>query len=132
MINESTIEMSDLGGCLGLISFDHNPQTTPGRVRPFIWAYLLLRGAVRRSEVAAALAGHVAADDERIWDDPLDRSPLEATIDDALADMVRADLLRVNGDLYVLTPAALKKTLSVTCTLDASLPDHLVLDTAHG
>lgn len=126
MIDECTLE--SLGGCLGAVAFDDNPRVTPGRVRPFIWAYLLLRGAVRRSEVEQALTGHVREEDIRIDDDVLDRTALEATIDDCLASMVLANVLRVNGDLYVLKPEALSRTVSLVTQLDAQLPDHLLAD----
>lgn len=126
MIDECTLE--SLGGRLGAVVFDHNPRVTPGRVRPFIWAYLLLRGAVRRCEVEQALTGHVRDEDIRIFDDVLDRTALEATIDDCLASMVLADILRVNGDLYVLKPEALSRTISLVTQLDAQLPDHLLAD----
>ena len=126
MIDECTLE--SLGGCIGAVAFDHNPRVTPGRVRPFIWAYLLLRGAVRRSEVEQALTGHVREEDIRIDDDVLDRTALEATIDDCLASMVLANVLRVNGDLYVLKPEALSRTVSLVTQLDAQLPDHLLAD----
>ena len=129
MIDERTIETcDDLGGCVGLVTFDHNPGVTPARVRPFIWAYLLLRGAVRRSEVEQALVGHVADDDTRSWDDPLDRTTLEVVIDQVLAEMVFEGTLRVNNDLYVLKTDALAKAVSMTCQLNAQLPDHLLVE----
>ena len=126
MIDECTLQQ--LGGCLGAVAFDDQPRVTPGRVRPFIWSYLLLRGAVRRHEVVGALTGHVREDDIRIDEDPLDRSVLEATVDDCLASMVLANVLRVNGDLYVLKPEALGRTGSLVTQLDAQLPDHLLND----
>lgn len=135
MIDESTIDTgSDIdcdlpGGCIGIVTFDLNPKTTPARVRPFIWSYLLLRGAVRRSEVEAALSGHVAQDDLRVFDDPMDRSHLQVTIDNALAEMVFQNVLRVSGDdLYVLRPEALTSAVSMTCQLNAQLPDHLLME----
>ncbi|QNJ25894.1 hypothetical protein SynSYN20_01567 [Synechococcus sp. SYN20] len=128
MIDECTLQ--HLGGCLGAVAFDDQPRVTPGRVRPFIWAYLLLRGAVRRHEVVGALSGHVRDEDIRVEDDPLDRSTLEVTVDDCLANLVLANVLRFNGDLYVLKPEALARTVSLVTQLDAQLPDHLLHDLA--
>lgn len=126
MIDECTLE--SLSGCIGAVAFDNNPRVTPGRVRPFIWSYLLLRGAVRRCEVSQALAGHVRDEDTRIDEDVLERTKLEAIIDDCLASMVLANVLRVNDDLYVLKPEALSRTISLVTQLDAQLPDHLLAD----
>ena len=125
MIDETTIDRSeDLGGCLGLVVFDHQPTTTPGRVRPFVWAFLLLRGAV-----IGALTGHVADDDHRTWDDPLDRTRLDAVVQDTLAEMVAHKILRVNeSGLYVLRPEQIGKATSLVCSLNAQLPDHLLME----
>lgn len=126
MIDESTINMP--GGSVGLITFDHQPKATPARIRPFVWAYLLLRGAVRRCEVEGALTGHVQDHDIRAWSDPLERTELQVIIDDVLATMVFEGLLRVNQDLYVLTPQSMSKAVSTTCQLNAQLPDHLLME----
>jgi len=129
MIDESTIDsVEDLGGCVGMVFLDHQPKATSARVRPFVWAYLLLRGAVRRTEVEQALAGHVAEDDLRTFDDPLERTRLAVVIDDVLAAMVFEGLLRVNGDLYVLKKEGMTKAVSATCSLNAQLPDHLLME----
>lgn len=130
VIDESTIyNIEDAPGYLGPL-FDETPSATPGRIRPFIWAYLLLRGAVRRDEVVGALVAHVASDDLKVWDDPLDRTPLEALIDDELATLTMNGLLRVNGELYVLRPQGMAKAISLVCSLDAQLPDHLLQESA--
>ena len=127
MIDESTIEAP--GGSVGLVTIDLQPQVTPARVRPFIWAYLLLRGAVRSCEVVGALTGQVSDGDIRTWSDPLDRTPLQATVEDVLAEMVVHGLLRVNhDDLYVLKSEAMAKAVSITCDLNAQLPDHLLME----
>lgn len=125
MIDESTIDC--LGGCTGAVVFDSNPHATPSRIRPFIWAFLLLRGAVRRHEVTGAISGHVADQDIRIEDDPFGRTGVEAAVDDALTEMVKEGHLRRRDDsLYVLTPSALQKAMSLTCSLNAQLPEHLL------
>lgn len=127
MIDETTISHCDIGGCVGAVVFDTYPHATSSRVRPFIWAFLLLRGAVRTHEVVGALAGHVAEDEGRLQDDPFDRTPLEVVIEDALAELVNEGHLRCReDDLFVLTPQALQKAMSLTCSLNAQLPDHLL------
>lgn len=138
MIDESTIhdagcDLSAPGGCVGSVLMDHNPNATLGRVRPFVWAYLLLRGAVRRREVVGALSGHVSEDDIRqIEELPEDqRNPLEITIDTVLGEMVGQGLLRLatrDDDLFVLNPLGLQQAVSLVCSLNAQLPDHLLHD----
>lgn len=129
MIDETTIHQpSALHGAMGP-AIDNNPRTTHGRVRPFIWGYLLLEGGVRREEVAGCLVGHVAPEDIRpgFYDDPLERSRLECVIDDALAYMLADGLLRIRADgLYVLTPKATQITTSIVCVMNAQMPDHLL------
>lgn len=128
MIDATTLaKCSDLGGCVGAVVFDIYPLATTSRARPFIWAFLLLRGAVRTSEVVDAMSGHVAEDEIRVQDDPYDRTPLEIAIEDALAEGVAEGILRCReDDLYVLTAEALQKAMSLTCSMNAQLPDHLL------
>ena len=133
MIDEGTIHnaCNMPGGCVGQVLMDLNPTATLGRVRPFVWAYLLLRGAVRRCEVSGALTGHVSEDDIRSFDElPEDqRTPLEITIDTVLGEMVAQGLLRLahgDDDLFVLNPLGLQQAVSLVCSLNAQLPDHLL------
>jgi hypothetical protein len=136
VIDESTIHDATCelpGGCVGQVLMDLNPNATLGRVRPFVWSYLLLRGAVRRREVAGALAGHVSEDDIRQSNElPEDqRNPLEITIDTVLGEMVGQGLLRLahrDDDLFVLNPLGLQQAVSLVCSLNAQLPDHLLHD----
>lgn len=130
MIDERTIDrIEDLGGCLGLVVFDHQPQATAARVRPFVWAFLLLRGAVRGEEIVSALTGQVADEDLRAWDDHLGRTQLQAVVDDTLAEMVAHKILRRNeSNLFVLRPEQLGKATSLACSLNAQLPDHLLIE----
>lgn len=132
MVDESAINACDMvGGCVGLVLSDDQPHGTPGRIRPFVWSYLLLRGAVRRCEVAGALTGHVSSDDIRVvaldFDD--ERSPLEAVIDEVLGEMVASGLLRIGNQddgLFVLATAGIQQAVSLVCQLNAQLPDHLL------
>jgi len=130
VIDERTIDRcEDLGGCLGLVLFDHQVSTTPARVRPFVWAFLLLRGAVRPAEIIGALSGHVSDDDLRSWDDALGRTQLEVIVDDTLAEMVSHGVLRINeSGLFVLRPEHLRQATSLACSLNAQLPDHLLIE----
>lgn len=130
MIDERTIDrIEDLGGCLGLVFFDHQPQATTARVRPFVWAFLLLRGAVRGEEIVSALSGQVADEDLRAWDDHLGRTELQVVVDDTLAEMVAHNILRRNeSNLFVLRPEQLSKATSLACSLNAQLPEHLLIE----
>ena len=133
MIDETTLNLHEVPGSVGPL-FDENPRVTPARVRPFIWAHLLLTGAVRRSEVATCLVPHIAREDQKVFEDLFDRTPLEAVIDDELLELVAEGLLRRNKerrtdegeDLFVLTPEALVKATSLVCTINGQLPDHLL------
>ena len=133
-IDESTIESCDLvGGCVGAVLIDNQPHATHGRIRPFIWAYLLLRGAVRANEVAGALSGHVSGDDIRVAAVDIDetRTPLDAVIDSVLGEMVADGLLRLartDDGLYVLARAGTQQAVSLVCQLNGQLPDHLLND----
>ena len=133
MVDESTINVCEAGGCVGLVLIDDQPHATPGRIRPFVWAYLLLRGAVRQCEVAGALCGQVSGDDIRITAEDSDdlRTPLELIIETVLAEMVGEGLLRLahkDSDLYVLAAAGTRQALSLVCSLNAQMPDHLLND----
>ena len=137
MIDESTIEPVEgcdlVGGCVGAVTIDLQPHATPGRVRPFIWSFLLLRGAVRRCEVTGALSGHCSEVDIRCAADLPDdlRTPLEETVDSVLGEMVGQGVLRLarrDEALYVLAPAGLQQAISLVCQLNAQLPDHLLHD----
>lgn len=132
MVDESTIEPCDLvGGCVGAVLVDNYPHVTPGRVRPFVWSYLLLRGAVRVCEVAGALAGHISEDSIRSSD--AEETPLEATVNSVLGEMVGQGLLRLatgDSDLYVLDTSGTREAVSLVCQLNAQLPDHLLNDVA--
>lgn len=135
MIDESYLmHISEVPGYAGPL-FDENPRATPSRVRPFIWAFLLLRGAVRRHEVTGALAGHVCGDDCRIGLDEFDaaseQSLLDRFVDEQLGAFVSEGVLRLSrtdDDLYVVSPLGLQRIVSIACALDAQLPDHLLSD----
>jgi hypothetical protein len=132
-VDETTIDSCSVGGCVGAVLIDDQPHATPGRVRPFVWSYLLLRGAVRSVEVEGALNGHVSGEDIRVIAEDFsdERSPLLATIESVLGEMVAQGSLRLaNKDdgLYVLATAGAQQAVSLVCQLNAQLPDHLLAE----
>ena len=110
-----------------LVLFDETPRVNPARVRPFIFAVLLLRGAVRAEEVVGSLAPHAHPDDLRTWDS--EATQLELVVAHAIQGLIKKRILRDRGDgLYVLdsTPEATRRAITATSALDAQLPDHLL------
>lgn len=135
MIDEDTLRRAeDVPGYCGPLA-DDRPRVTHPRVRPFVWAIALVSTGVRREELLASMGHLFPTSDLRVgevsdalggnWDD--DRSRLELVVDEVLGEMVAEGLLRYREDgLYVLTLASLKKAISIVCTLNAQLPDHLL------
>ena len=131
LINDAD-DLTTLGGMVGALNlFEESPRLNPARVRPFVWSILLLRGAVRPAEVVASIAPHANQDDLRSWDDDL--SELEGTVWSTLHKMVKDGVLRTSeksDELFVLDSnfSASGKAISVTSTLDAQLPDHMLAE----
>ena len=131
LINEAG-SLTTLGGMVGALNlFEESPRLNPARVRPFVWAILLLRGAVRPSEVVASIAPHANQEDLRSWDD--DMTELEGCVWQTLNKMVKDGILRVSEkseELFVLdsSDSAVRKAISTTSTLDAQLPDHMLAE----
>ena len=124
-----TLELhDDISGMVGeLVWFDETPRVNPARVRPFIIAVLLLRGAVRSEEVIASMTAHVHPDDLKSWE--YESTQLELVVAIALGDLIRKRILRDRGDgLFVLdaSPEATRFAITATSALDAQLPDHLL------
>lgn len=124
-----TLELHDeISGMVGeLFWFDETPRVNPARVRPFIAAVLLLRGAVRSEEVIASMTAHVHPDDLKSWEHESTR--LELVVAIALGDMIRKRILRKGGDgLFVLDASsdATRFAITAASALDAQLPDHLL------
>ena len=130
LLNDDADDITALGGCLGALHlFDETPRINPARVRPFIVAILLLRGAVRPEEVIASITPHAHPDDLRVTDD--DQTPLEFTVEATLHEMAAQGFLRINdAGLFVLpsTPQAVRRAIALTATLDAQLPDHMLAE----
>lgn len=125
-------------GTLGLL-YDETPQLTHADVKPFIWAILLYRGAVKSHEVVGAvtpICGH--SELYSGWSDHLDpddnRTRLEVLVDEILAIMTGQGILRYStlADLWVLSPGQnnkhLPEIIKAVAGVDGSLPKHLLLD----
>lgn len=112
-----------------LVTFDLTPRANPARARPFIFSVLLLRGAVRASEVIDSMAPHVHPDDLRSWD--VEATQLELVVTHAIQGLIKKRVLREHSHIpgvYVLdnTPEAARRAITATSALDAQLPDHLL------
>jgi hypothetical protein len=131
-----SIEEAELApGTLGLL-FDETPRLTTADVRPFVWAILLYRGAVRAHEVVGALTPICAhAELYSGWSEDLDddRTRLEFLVDEVLGDMTANGLLRYStkADLWVLEAGENKRHLptiiKAVAGIDGSLPKHLIM-----
>jgi len=131
-----SIEEAELApGTLGLL-FDETPRLTTADIRPFVWAILLYRGAVRAHEVVGALTPICAhAELYSGWSEDLDddRTRLEFLVDEVLGDMTANGLLRYStkADLWVLEAGENKRHLptiiKAVAGIDGSLPKHLIM-----
>lgn len=131
------IEESEIApGTLGLL-FDETPEMTTADVRPFIWAILLYRGAIRTSEAVGAitpLCGH--SELYSGWSDDLDledsRTRLEWLVQEVLGDMTAEGLLRFSSsqDLWVLNSSDkhLPTVVKAVAGINGSLPAHYILE----
>lgn len=125
-------------GTLGLI-WDETPKLTHADVRPFVWAILLYRGAVKTSEVVGAVTP-ICAHSELYsgWSDDLDpeddRTRLEWLVGEVLGDMVAKGILRYStlADLFVLSAGEnqrhLPEIIKAVAGVNGSLPTHLIHD----
>ena len=127
LISESE-GLEALGGMVGALNlFDTTPTINSARVRPFVWALLLLRSAVRIEEIVSSIAPHAHPDDLRCWEE--EENDLFYVVKATLEEMVSHNVLRHGQDgLYVLsnTPEAARKAISVTSTVNGQLPDHML------
>ena len=123
-------------GTLGLL-YDSTPELTTADVRPFVWALLLFRGAVKKSEVLGAITP-VCAHSELYsgWSEYLedgdDRTRLEYLVEEVLGDMTASGLLRysMKGGLWVLNSSDkhLSDVIKAVAGINGSLPAHYVLE----
>ena len=123
-------------GTVGLL-YDETPELTTADIRPFIWAILLYRGAVKKYEAVGAvtpLCGH--SELYSGWSDDLDpeddRTRLEWLVDEVLGDWTACGLLRYStkGDLWVLNSSDrhLSEVIKVVAGTNGSLPQHYILE----
>jgi len=123
-------------GTLGLL-YDHTPELTTADIRPFVWAILLYRGAVKRHEVVGSvtpLCGHSElysgfSDD---LDPEDDRTRLEWLVDEVLGDWTACGLLRYStkADLWCLNSSNkhLPEVIKAVAGVNGSLPQHYILE----
>ena len=123
-------------GTLGLL-YDTTPQLTTADIRPFVWAILLYRGAVKRHEVVGAvtpLCGH--GELYSGWSDDLDleddRTRLEWLVDEVLGDMTASGIVYYDeeDDLWILSAEDrhLPRVIKAVSGIDGSLPQQYILD----
>ena len=122
-------------GSLGLL-FDETPELTTASVRPFVWAILLYRGAVRTHEAVGAVTPLCGSSELFAgWSDDLDlednRTRLEWLVQEILGDMVAEGLLRLGTeDLWVLNSSDkhLPTVIKAVAGIDGALPAHYILE----
>lgn len=123
-------------GTLGLL-YDDTPQLTTANIRPFVWAILLYRGAVKKHEVIGAVTPLCAHSELYAgWSEDLDqqdnRTRLEWLTDEVLGDMTGRGLLRYStkGDLWVLNSSNkhLAEVIKAVAGIDGSLPAHYIME----
>ena len=123
-------------GTLGLL-YDSVPQLTTADVKPFVWAIVLFRKAVRKSEVVGSITP-VCAHSELYsgWGDDLDhedhRTRLEWLVDEVLGDMTATGLLYYDeqDDLWILSAEDehLPRVVKAVAGIDGSLPQQYILE----
>jgi len=123
-------------GALGLL-YDETPALTTADIRPFVWAILLYRGAVKKQEVLGAITGLCSHSELYSgWSEDLDgsdhRTRLEWLTDEVLGEMTAEGLLRYStkGDLWVLNSSNkhLTKVIAAVSGINGSLPAHYILE----
>ena len=126
----------EIPGYLGPL-LDDTPSLNQSHVRAFVWPILLFRGAVRPSEIIASLASVCLVDDLKVGfysDEYDDKTRAEILVDEVLGEMTLEGLLRYNEkeDIWVLAlgenKVNLAKLIGVACSLNGSLPNHILLE----
>ena len=137
-MNFSIEEAEIAPGTLGLL-YDETPKLTHADVRPFVWAILLYRGAVKQHELVGAITPLCAHSELYSgWSDDLDpsdnRTRLEWLTGEVLGEMTSEGILRysMQADLWVLTAGVnqrhLPTIIKATAGVDGSLPKHLIAE----
>lgn len=125
-------EAEECPSCVGHL-IDDIPRLTQANVRPFVWSVLLYRSAVKPCEIAHAIQPLCSI--EEIKEDTFsEKTLLELFVDEVLGEMTGEGLLVYNqaNDAWTLTLGPnqinLPKIISVCCSLNASMPKHLLLE----
>lgn len=123
-------------GTLGLL-YDDIPQLTTADVRPFVWAVLLFRHGVKKSEIIGAIT-QVCAHSELYsgWSDFLedgdDRTRLEWLVEEVLGDMVASGLVRFSfhDELWVLNSddKFVSQVIGAAAGVNGSLPQGYIME----
>ena len=126
-------------GTTGLL-YDDTPNLTHATVRPFIWAILLYRGAIKSHEATHAISALCSVEElkagwaEEALDEEDDRSRLQWLVDEVLGDMTACGLLRYNEqkDLWVLVKGQndrnLPEIIKAVAGINGQMPFHLNLE----
>ena len=137
-MNFSIEEAEIAPGTLGLL-YDETPKLTHADVRPFVWAILLYRGAVKQHELIGAITPLCAHGELYSgWSDDLDPDGRQNAPGVAYGRGSWGDdsegILRysMQADLWVLTAGAnqrhLPTIIKATAGVDGSLPKHLIAE----
>ena len=134
-----TIDQAEIApGTVGLL-IDETPRLTLANVRPFIWAALLYRTAVRPSEIVSLVSVLCSVEDLKVanWEEAEadeTRSWAECLAEEVLGDMLAAGLCRYNDqeDLWILTAGENRRNvpeiIAAVSSLNAEMPKHLLLE----
>ena len=120
---------------------DDRPLLTHARIKPYVVAILMHRGAVRSCEVVSALIPHCAEVDTKIgmWDgvegyENENRPRVDILVEEVLGEMVFEGILRYNEtcDLWVLSLGAkrqnLPRIINWMSAMGGQLPPHLLIE----
>lgn len=136
-MNNFGFQISEAEICPGTTGpiFDEIPRLTTAVVRPYVWAVLMHRAAVRSFEVVNALSAVCSVDDMRVDDEDEDeRTWVEICVDTVLAEMVIEGLLEFNeeADMWVLrySRSAVPTVIKAVSGVNGSMPNHFLLEMA--
>jgi hypothetical protein len=122
---------------------DEVPVLTAAHVLPYAIAILLHRGAVRPSEILAAITPHVSTEELKVggWD-PIEEEYCEGTraekvINQVLGELIYRGMVRYGDEhgLWVLSVGEdnsnLPTIISWVTVLGGKMPDHLLMEMSH-
>ncbi len=130
-----TLEQAELApGTVGAV-FDDTPKLTTALVRPFLWAVLMFRTAIKSHEVVHALSAVCSTEDLKIdEDDEEGRTWAEICVDEVLGEMTSEGLLRYNSekDFWVLrySRANVPTVIKAVAGVNGRMPSHFQLEMA--